>query len=402
MSGSKFLLAITTSCTLLCFATNGAWAQKGGKGGGGGGAGDGDTTTAKYSVLELPGMTGVSGLSDPPDAESDLYVAGRGSEGTSVAAMFARITPAGNITVDYLPEPRVENDPFNGASWAHAVNDAGDVAGSADVLDELSEERIIDHHAMVWFRTEGGYQYIDLDSTFDYATSQANDLNNVAVAVGSADIGGGVMHAMKWDLLAGSAVNLNDLLPADSQWVLTEATQVNDGGAIAGEGLLNGVRRGFVLTLTVNPYTNEQVANVTAVPFPAGGGPKNSVTALTEDGQVTGWADTANGRQAFYWNGTSAQATNLGSLTDGWSIGSGINSAGEVVGESDLNVDESTATFWGTDNAATALESEIPTEPEWLLDYAGDINDDQYVLACGRKRQKGSWIQMGVILVPNS
>lgn len=75
--------------------------------------------------------------------------------------------------------------------------------------------------------------------------------------------------------------------------------------------------------------------------------------------------------------------------------------AGEVVGESDLNVDEGTATFWGTDNAATALESEIPAKPEWFLDYAEDVNEDKFVLASGRKKNKGSWIQMGVILVPN-
>jgi hypothetical protein len=46
----------------------------------------------------------------------------------------------------------------------------------------------------------------------------------------------------------GQLVNLNDLIPADSGWVLVGAYGINNDGVIVGYGFLDGEQRGFVLT----------------------------------------------------------------------------------------------------------------------------------------------------------
>jgi hypothetical protein len=44
--------------------------------------------------------------------------------------------------------------------------------------------------------------------------------------------------------------NLNELIPADSGWLLTTARSINEKGQITGLGLLNGEFHAFVLTPT--------------------------------------------------------------------------------------------------------------------------------------------------------
>jgi hypothetical protein len=46
----------------------------------------------------------------------------------------------------------------------------------------------------------------------------------------------------------GQMFDLNNLIPANSGWVLTTATGINDTGHIVGSGALNGELVGFLLT----------------------------------------------------------------------------------------------------------------------------------------------------------
>jgi probable HAF family extracellular repeat protein len=58
-----------------------------------------------------------------------------------------------------------------------------------------------------------------------------------------------VSHAILYDNNGpGYPVDLNDLIPAGSGWVLWVARGINAGGQIVGFGMLNGVGRGFLLT----------------------------------------------------------------------------------------------------------------------------------------------------------
>lgn len=56
-----------------------------------------------------------------------------------------------------------------------------------------------------------------------------------------------VSHAFLFE--AGVVVDLNDLLPAGSGWVLSVASDINERGQIVGVGSHDGARRAFLLTL---------------------------------------------------------------------------------------------------------------------------------------------------------
>jgi probable HAF family extracellular repeat protein len=72
----------------------------------------------------------------------------------------------------------------------------------------------------------------------------ANGINNRGQVVGYSLAGG--RHAMLID--NGQTYNLNDMIPANSGWILTEAYAINDKGMIVGVGSHNGKRCAFILT----------------------------------------------------------------------------------------------------------------------------------------------------------
>jgi len=94
--------------------------------------------------------------------------------------------------------------------------------------------------------------------------SSANDINEHNQVVGSSESAAGT-HAVIWDE-TGSIVDLNNMIMADTGWVLTSATAIDDNGNITGTGTLNGEAHGFLLT---NGETPE--------PLPAGNKPPVAV-----------------------------------------------------------------------------------------------------------------------------
>jgi uncharacterized repeat protein (TIGR01451 family) len=87
-------------------------------------------------------------------------------------------------------------------------------------------------------------QMTDLDPT-GAQPSYALDVNNRGVVVGKARRADGSFYAVLWQ--DGERIDLNTRLPAGSGWTLEEAVGVNDLGQVAGNGIYNGVRRGFRL-----------------------------------------------------------------------------------------------------------------------------------------------------------
>ncbi len=120
--------------------------------------------------------------------------------------------------------------------WANAINEAGDVVGQSKDLNGHD-------HAFLW--TPGGGM-IDL-GTFGGRYSSAHDINNYGQVVGSADMPGDNMRAFIYDSTNGMR-DLNDLIPADSGWLLSGAVGINDKGEICGTGENNGQTRAFLLT----------------------------------------------------------------------------------------------------------------------------------------------------------
>ena len=81
--------------------------------------------------------------------------------------------------------------------------------------------------------------------------SWANDVNNRGQIVGhvTSFVGAPSIEGMAVLWQGDRVVNLNDLLPEGSGWVLRSAEGINWRGQITGYGSLGGQTRSFVLTL---------------------------------------------------------------------------------------------------------------------------------------------------------
>ena len=130
-------------------------------------------------------------------------------------------------------------------SFASAINDAGQVAGWA----ELAYPSV--YHAALWSNALA----TDL-GTLGGLYSGANAINNAGQVVGWADTAGNVQHAALWN--DTTVVDLNrflDVSTVNAGWVLVAANDINDKGWIVGDAINNRTHQfhGFVLTPIPEP-----------------------------------------------------------------------------------------------------------------------------------------------------
>lgn len=155
-------------------------------------------------------------------------------------------------------------------SRARSINEAGQVVGDSDTSDD-------DQHA---FRT-GANRPIDA-ATDDLGTlggsySHARGINNAGQVVGAAVTSAGVYHAFLYSDGVGMR-DLNDLIPAGTGWVLTEAVAINDAGQIAVDGTFNGQTRACLLTPRPAAPTATDTATATSAPPTATASPSATAT----------------------------------------------------------------------------------------------------------------------------
>jgi len=80
--------------------------------------------------------------------------------------------------------------------------------------------------------------------------SYASDVNDAGLIVGRSErIQGSAAVATLWTTSNPTPIDLNTLIPAGSGWVLRSAEHINQRGDIIGFGTLDGVSRGFLLTV---------------------------------------------------------------------------------------------------------------------------------------------------------
>lgn len=116
---------------------------------------------------------------------------------------------------------------------AMALNDAGEVVGTVFNYDAQPYA----WHAYVW---RSGVT-TDLGVLQEGATwNVANAINNFGAIVGVAMFIDGSVSSHAFLYKDGHMQDLNTLIPAQSGWVLTSATSINDAGRIVGAGTLNG------------------------------------------------------------------------------------------------------------------------------------------------------------------
>jgi probable HAF family extracellular repeat protein len=166
-------------------------------------------------------------------------------------------------------------------SWAHGLNDAGEVVGESTLSDGLTYHAFLyDGTAMNDLGTLGGA----------FTNSQGLAVNSFGEVVGDAYTAGNTaQHAYLYD---GTAMrDLNSLIPAGSGWVLQYATGINDAGQITGYGTVNGQVHAFLLTplgaagpglfavhLAAGPQ-RATAAPVPLAPLPAAGQPPSGPAA---------------------------------------------------------------------------------------------------------------------------
>lgn len=127
------------------------------------------------------------------------------------------------------------------SSYAFAINDLGQVAGASQCF-----HCSLKGHATLWSKTKGSM--IDLGVLPGAPDSFALGLNNLGQVVGVSDNGAtNGLHAFIWSPSTG-ILDLNNLIPANSGWVLQSANAINDKGQIVGYGVLNGQTEAFLLT----------------------------------------------------------------------------------------------------------------------------------------------------------
>lgn len=122
------------------------------------------------------------------------------------------------------------------AAHAYAINDLDHIVGWGYLNTSTPDSR-------GFFMDEGGKHLLP---TLGGIYSSAFGLNNLDHAVGAATNPNEEQFATLWRGL--QVVNLNSLIPPGVGWVLTRAWDIDDHGAIVGEGFYHGEPRAFLLT----------------------------------------------------------------------------------------------------------------------------------------------------------
>lgn len=119
---------------------------------------------------------------------------------------------------------------------AQAINDKDEIVGACDRPDGVS-------HAVLWRKNKP----LDLGVLGDDedSPSTALDINLRSQIVGTSEIAEGKLRAFLWE--DGHMLNLNDLVPKDSGWLLLVASRINDSGQIMGRGYFKGAIHAFLL-----------------------------------------------------------------------------------------------------------------------------------------------------------
>jgi len=120
------------------------------------------------------------------------------------------------------------------------INNQGYATGSTTVSSNPSYVT----HAFLWTPTNG---IIDIHDNSMATSSWAAAINNKTEIVGgfqpiSSSSSGGAFYYKN-----GQMIDLNNKIPANSGWVLTYATAINDLGQIVGMGTKNGTTKAFLL-----------------------------------------------------------------------------------------------------------------------------------------------------------
>ena len=141
-------------------------------------------------------------------------------------------------------------------SSAYGINDSGQVVGESSTGFDNTTKFIfrdlttsfLGTHAFLWTEGVGMIDLGHLGGGYSIATA----INNNGVVVGYSKLMDGTEQPFRWTR-GGGIINLNNLLPRGSGWVLNRAYDINDKGQITGGGVHNGKYRAFRLNPAPDP-----------------------------------------------------------------------------------------------------------------------------------------------------
>ena len=189
-----------------------------------------------------------------------MWSAGYAINNAGMIAGTAQITPGSFAAFLWSPGGGSLILPTLGgaSSYSHAINDWGVVAGNSTTAGGYLRGFVYRDGVMTDLGTLGG------------AHSGAYGINSDGEIVGYSLTGSGDSAAFLW--AGGILLDLNETIDPALGWLLEEAMAINELGQIAGTGIYQGARHGFLLTPSDSSGTHRASPFVLSpVPEPSSG-----------------------------------------------------------------------------------------------------------------------------------
>ncbi len=183
----------------------------------------------------------------PLDGDTVAFAFGINNRGETVggSGVCANTTPPPYASAPHAVLWERDGTPINLGSFgglrsiASAINSHGDVSGNSATADGP--------RPFLWTPESRTLLKLEPPDGFSIAISPCcktiNDRREIVGFMLDADFNS---HAFLWK--DGTMVDLNDLIPKDSPWMLQSSASINASGQIAGQGLINGEMHAFLAT----------------------------------------------------------------------------------------------------------------------------------------------------------
>src|SRR5574340_367857 len=252
----------------------------------------------------------------------------------------------------------------------HAINDSGDVVGSANTKTAV--------RAVIWMKTGGLREIGTLPGD---SASEAFGINGAGTVVGYSS-GPRGMRAFAWSAKGGMQ-NLGTLPGGDS----SKALGINDSGLVVG-GSTGQTGSHAVL------WNLGQIQDLGTLP----GDTASEAFAVNNRGDVVGFSRGPAGMRAFLWSKGGMQS--LAMLPGGtFSRANGISDTGEVVGSSG-SAQGTRAVLWDAKGTPQDLNAAVSVPAGVELYAAVGINAKGQILVLGRQGHHEGPISRVFLLTP--